>query len=200
VSAALPRQTRAGLYRLCADLLTHEVDGPRLEGLRELADVLSPAEPALGEWLARADEPALAALRAEFARLFLLPKGVSPRACAWLDAEGGRAADALAALAHRAMEALDLHQTRDRGALAGDHLGLLYAVTAAALASDVPERVRVGEHLEAQAFDCWVPVFADALVRSSREPLYRALGRTVAGLHPPGARLSPDPPRRSPRA
>ena len=179
----LPRASRAALYRLCADLLTHELDAARLRDLREVSAVLVRVEPELGEWLATADAAALRALREEFARLFLLPRGVSPYASAWLDGDSQVLATQIATLVHRAMAALELEQTRVAGSLSLDHLGLLYAVASTALDSDVPERVRVGEHVEREALGPWVLAFADALAKRAEAPIYRALGRLIREIH-----------------
>ena len=183
MSDPLPRESRAALYRLCADLLTHEVDEPRLRDLREVSALLVHLEPELGDWLAGADGPALEEVRVEFSRLFLLPRGVSPHAGAWLEGEAEAQATQIATLVHRAMAALELRQTEIAGSLSLDHLGLLYAVAGAALDSTVPERARIGEHVEREALGAWVLAFADALTKRARAPLYRALGRLIRELH-----------------
>ncbi|MDJ0849762.1 MAG: molecular chaperone TorD family protein [Myxococcota bacterium] len=183
MSEPLPRASRASLYRLCADLLTHELDAPRLRDLRELSAVLVPLEPELEAWLAGADEPALRALRSEFSRLFLLPRGVAPYASAWLEGDAQALATQIATLVHRAMAALDLQQTEIAGSLSLDHLGLLYAVAGAALDSSEPARVRIGKHVEREALGEWVLVFADALTKRAEAPVYRALGRLIREIH-----------------
>ncbi len=183
MSEPLPRASRAALYRLCADLLTHELDEARLRDLREVSAVLVRLEPELEEWLAEADEAALRALRAEFSRLFLLPRGVSPFASAWLEGDSAALTTQIATLVHRAMAALELQQTRTAGSLSLDHLGLLYAVAGAALDSNVPERVRIGEHVEREALGAWVLAFADALTKRAEAPIYRALGRLIREIH-----------------
>ena len=178
----LPRAARAALYRLFADLLTHEVDRPRLAALREVGAVLERAAPELCPWLEKADDRALLALRVEFARLFLTPKGVPPQASAWLGDDAAGSADGVARLTHRTMAALELEQTRHAGSLPLDHLGLLYAVASDALTSPVPERRALGEHIEQETLGPWVCAFARSLGRS-REPLYRALGQAMCELH-----------------
>ena len=180
---ALPRRSRAALYRLCADLLTHEVDAARLQAIEGFSAVLGRAEPGLGPWLETADDRALAALREEFARLFLLPRGVSPRAGVWLSGGPEHTETRLATLVHRAMAALELEQTSLDGTLAADHLALLYSISGDALASDVPARVRIGEHVEREALGDWIVAFGRALEARSREPLYRALGKLLQALH-----------------
>ncbi len=183
VSEPLPRESRAALYRLCADLLTHELDEARLRDLREVSAVLVRLEPELGEWLAEADEAALEEVRVEFSRLFLLPRGVSPHASAWLEGGGEAQSTQIATLVHRAMAALELEQTEIAGSLSLDHLGLLYAVVGAALDSTVPERTRIGEHVEREALGPWVLAFADALTKRAEASIYRALGRLIRELH-----------------
>ncbi len=183
VSEPLPRASRAALYRLCADLLTHELDEPRLRDLRDVAALLVRLEPELQDWLAGADEAALEAVRVEFSRLFLLPRGVFPFASAWLEGDCEAQATQIATLVHRAMAALELEQTEVVGALSLDHLGLLYAVVGAALDSGATERARIGELVEREALGAWVLAFADALTKRARAPIYRALGRLIREIH-----------------
>lgn len=183
LSDALPHAARAGLYRLCADLLSREVELARLGDLHALNEALASTESDLGAWFESADEKAVGALRVEFARLFLLPGGVSPHASAWLEGEQEMIAGQIAALTYRAMAALDLEQTEPVGALSLDHLGLLYSVASHALDSKVPERVAVGEHVEREALGDWVVAFGTALAQQSREPLYRALGSLIREMH-----------------
>ena len=176
----LPRDARAALYALLAELLTREIDAARLDALRPFADVLAAAEPEVGDWIRGAGEPELAELRVEFARLFVLPGGVPAQASAWLEDAAEPLADRIAALVHRAMSALELEQTGSVGRLPYDHLGLIFAVAGSGLATDVPERAHLGERVEREALGDWVHDFAEALTRQSRAPIYRALGRILA--------------------
>jgi len=178
--APLPRDARAALYALFAELLTRELDAARLEALRPFADALAAAEPELGDWIRRAGAPELAELRSEFARLFVLPGGVPAQASAWLENAEEPLAGQIATLVHRAMSALELEQTGNVGHLALDHLGLIFAVASAGLTTDVPERAQLGERVEREALGEWVGDFADALTRQSRAPIYRAAGRIIA--------------------
>jgi TorA maturation chaperone TorD len=177
---ALPRTTRAQLYRLFSRLLTEELEEGHVEQLRGQAGLFGEADPELGSWLEEASPETLIALRSEFARLFLLPKGVAPVASAWLVDEDEPLAAQLASLTHRCMTALELEQTEQFGALSLDHLGLLYAVAGEALDSPVEERVDLGEHFEREALGPWVQSFARALESKSKAPLYRALARAIA--------------------
>jgi TorA maturation chaperone TorD len=177
--ANLPRDARAALYALFAELLTRELDAARLEALRPFADALTAAEPELGDWIRRAGEPELAELRSEFARLFVLPGGVPPQASAWLENAEEPLAGQIATLVHCAMSALELEQTGSVGHLSLDHLGLIFAVASAGLATDVPERAQLGERVEREALGAWVTNFADALTRQSQAPIYRAAGRII---------------------
>ena len=189
---ALPRATRAQLYRLFSRLLTAELEEENLVQLRDQNTLFGELDPELGSWLEEVNPATLVALRSEFARLFLLPKGVAPLASAWLIDEEEPLARGLASLTHRCMAALELEQSGQFGALALDHLGLLYAVASEALDSQVEERFALGEHFEREALGPWVQSFARALESRSTEPLYRALARAIAltqALSPPaGAR------------
>jgi len=177
---ALPRSTRAQLYRLFSKLLTIELGEAQLAQLRQQAGLLGEADPELGSWLGNASPETLVSLRSEFARLFLLPKGVNPRASTWLADEEEPLAAQLTALTHRCMAALELEQTGRFGSLALDHLGLLYAVASEALDSPNEERAELGEHFEREALGPWVQSFARALEAKSTAPLYRALARAIA--------------------
>ena len=180
--ANLPRNARAALYALLAELLTQELDASRLEALRPFADVLATAEPELGDWIRRAGEQELAELRSEFARLFLLPGGVPPQASAWLENEEEPRAGQIATLVHRAMSALELEQTGSLGLLPFDHLGLIFAVASKGLASSVMERAQIGEHVEREALGEWVIQFSDVLSRQSQAPIYRVAGRIIMNV------------------
>jgi TorA maturation chaperone TorD len=178
--SALPRTTRARLYRLFSRLLTEELEESHVEQLRHQAGLFGEADPELGSWLEEATPETLVALRSEFARLFLLPKGVAPLASAWLIDEDEPLAAQLASLTHRCMAALELEQTERFGALALDHLGLIYAVAGEALDSPTEERADLGEHFEREALGPWVQSFARALESKSKAPLYRALARAIS--------------------
>ena len=169
---------RAILYRLFAQLLTEEPDAALLEllGRAGIVEVLDQADPGLATWLPEAD---VAALRIEFARLFLLPRGAAPYASAWIEGERDRLVEQLAAFTHRAMAALDMTQTRAQGQLSLDHLGLLLAITAEALTE--PE---LGAHIERQLLGPWVHRFAAALMAQAESPLYRAAGRLISTTVP----------------
>lgn len=167
----IPSADRATLYRLLAQLLTRAPDEEMFAVLREPAvrAVFEEVEPALrGGFRAEIlpDE------RTEFARLFLLPRGVAPYASAWLVGDRERLAAQLAAFTHQLMEALDVHQTGVEGNLSLDHLGLLLAVAAEAL--DRPQTVALGVHMETQLLGAWVDRFAEALIARTTRPLYRA--------------------------
>ncbi|MBW2498817.1 MAG: molecular chaperone TorD family protein [Deltaproteobacteria bacterium] len=189
---ALPRTTRAQLYCLFSRLLTVELEEAQLAELRHQATLFGELDPELASWLEEASPATLASLRSEFARLFLLPKGVAPLASAWLIDEEEPLARQLASLTHHCMAALELEQTGRFGALSLDHLGLLYAVASEALDSQIEERFELGEHFEREALGPWIQSFARALESRSTEPLYRALARAIAltqALSPPaGAR------------
>ena len=183
MSPALLARDRAALYGLCADLLSRPVDRDRLGALENFYAPLIQLEPGLDAWIKSRDPDKLTKLSVEYSRLFLLPKGVSPHARSWFVSESGTTGDQIAALVHQTMDVLELKQTDRDGNLAFDHLGLLYGVASAALASDIPERIAIGEHFEQQMFQTWVKPFAKALIDQSQEPLYRALGELICELH-----------------
>lgn len=180
----LPREARAQLYDVCAGLLLREVDARVLADLRSDTKAWAAIEPSLAAWLGTATDRDLSALRAEYARLFLLPRGLSPQASAWLDAEPGGDADRIATLTHHALDALSLSRGGEAGVLPLDHLGLILGLVADSLASPEARRAEIGEALErgALAPGGWMARFGQALEARTEAPLYRALGRVTASL------------------
>ena len=172
---------RAVLYRLFARMLTAEPDAELIATLKDSSvyPILLQSDPSLAAALCVAEVPAM---RAEFARIFLLPRGVPPYASAWIEGDRERLAEQLAALTHRSMDALDMTQTRAVGHLSLDHLGLIFAVIAEALTT--PRAAELGVHLEQQLLGSWVSGFAAALHRDTRSPLYRVLADLILAIAP----------------
>ncbi|HBP21239.1 MAG TPA: hypothetical protein DEA08_26060 [Planctomycetes bacterium] len=185
----LPATELALVYRLCGRLLLREVDAPALELLRQppVRATLERAAPGAAAALDAWDDEAQ---REEFTRLFLLPEGVSPRASAWLPRER----DTLGAGVARVSEALlaELGRSPDQlpgvGRLPRDHGALLLELAALALERD-PRR---GASFVKESLAPWLGVCGRELERTSRSPLYRALGVLLATLHPRPLPLCPE--------
>ena len=173
---------RAAIYRLVSALLLHEVEGPLLALLRQpaVSATLEAAQPGVHDCLTGWNEAAQEAHAEEFTRLFLLPKGVPPRASAWLPQER----DTLGAGIAREVTALLQELGREQNGLGGgrlpeDHGALLFELAACALEA-LPAR---GEAFSCAVLEPWVGAFGAGLTANASSPLYRALGSLLAGLH-----------------
>ena len=174
---------RGAICGLLARIFLKEVDADFVASLArpEIADVFEALEPGFrphleGAWdESRNDEEA-----AEYARLFLLPGGVTPFAAGWTDGdEGAVRAD----LGQRigAVHALLAVEPADfgYGNVPADHVGMLLALVALAWERDASGGI--AERAEALLAP-WAPRFARRLQRESESPLYRGAGRLLETL------------------
>ncbi len=174
---------RAPIDFLLARLLLEELDAPLVDGLRrrEVMTVLKTAEPGIDTYLEgwEIDDRATAS-REEFARLFLLPGGVTPRASAWESGQGC-ASD----LVNHAMLDLGRRVTTESrvGNVPIDHLGFVLDLAASAATSADSEDRKTGDRLYTHALGDWVVRFADALQSKAQTPVYRCVGRLVRLLN-----------------
>lgn len=195
-SGMLELTARAPIYDWLARLLIAEVDDEAWSALRDapVRRVLAQLAPALDGALAVDFTPEDCESHAEeYARLFLLPNGVSPFASSWLDGEGApeRTRDELAVLVESGFASLG-RAPRDTGAwgrVPRDHVALILDLVAQASSlaeqsKDVTDR-ELAEHLDSQLIGSWIVRFARALGDESRLPLYRSLGRLLDQLHRP---------------
>ncbi len=121
-----------------------------------------------GTW----DGAALAELAAEFARLFLLPGGVSPYGASWLQGDEG------AVPAHLEGEIASLYDELairphdfGLGNVPSDHIGMLLSLTAVALSVDVEGDLAA--RCDA-LLDPWAGSFGANVLAATDAPLYRA--------------------------
>ena len=183
----LPRDDASALHLLLANLFLREADADLLAQLAkpDIADVLELLEPGSRAWLQDTtwDEPALDELASEYARLFLLPGGVSPYAVAWMDGEEGNIRARLGDEIGSVMEALRVRPAEmGLGNVPSDHIGMLLALTAVALQT---EEAPAGGGLVGRIHDlmrAWAPAFADGLHEKADTPLYRAAARLLQQL------------------
>jgi TorA maturation chaperone TorD len=170
---------RADVYRMLSRLFLEEVDGPALAALR--------GWPAFAEALPEtgADDALLGALRAEYARLFLL--NAYPYESVYVDPDmmlGGEVAAAVeAACAEAGFDPRALPR-----AGAADHVGAELALAGALSAGEaaggaaaarwrVVRRRFLERHLAA-----FLPALAHAMARDARHRFYRALAGLAVGF------------------
>ena len=185
----LPRDDLAAVHLLLASLFLREADAPLLAQLAtpDIADVLDLLEPGARAYLQETDwsEAARDELAAEYARLFLLPKGVSPYAVSWLPGEEGavraRLGDEIGALqAALRVRPADL----GLGNVPADHIGMLLALAAVALERETaPADGGLAARVHA-LLGAWAPQFAASLLEGTGNPLYRAAARLLQELLP----------------
>ncbi len=174
---------RAPIFRWLARLLVVEVDATLWSELRSepQRSIWSRLDPALAVQLAHPlDADREAALQEEFARLFLLPGGVSPVAHRWLEGDPVANRERVLGLAREALQRLDRApiQAEPWGRLPLDHGALLLELVATA--ADI--QADLAAELERTLLEPWLPAFGASLAEEAREPVYRAAGRLVAGL------------------
>ncbi|WP_279244632.1 TorD/DmsD family molecular chaperone [Candidatus Litorirhabdus singularis] len=179
---------RAPIYAWLARLLVCEIDAEAWRQLGTARDVLVQLEPALADELAGQLTPSRCEdLAEEFARLFLLPNGVSPFASSWIAENQASESirDEISMMVGQGLLALG-HQAVHRepwGRLPQDHVAVLLDLVASAQLSNDATANEIAGHLDQQLLGAWLLAFGSALAQSSREPLYRALGQLTVELH-----------------
>lgn len=183
---------RAPIYAWLARPLIGEVDAELWRELQRepFRTLLLRLEPSLEEGFGHAlSEASRNAHAEEFARLFLLPNGVSPFASSWLDGSGlpERGRDELTALVESGYAGFG-RSPDDAGAwgrVPRDHVAMILDLVALAEFSSDRDDAEIAAHLDNQLVGDWIDRFARALAENARLPLYRALGRLLAELHAP---------------
>lgn len=174
----------ADTLTLFGALLTRELDPPLLAVLAdpEVRDGFERAAPGAAAAITRPrDEADVEADAAEYARLFVVPGGVSPRASAWLASavDGGPAAIGARVRAYE--DALGAERSEELRSLPDDHAALGLLLTAAALRGDEGSRAAARQLFE-ELLVPWLLAFGEALEAAARDPVYRALGALLAAL------------------
>jgi putative dimethyl sulfoxide reductase chaperone len=177
MSDASPAAARADTYRLLARLCLAEVDARLLAALRQTAE--------FGPSLVGEDEALLAALRAEYARLFLL--NAVPYESVYVDEQMmlNTAATALVVAAYREGGYSPAGQVG-----APDHVGLelafvghLAAVEAAVLSGGDTDGLARQRTLQRRFLTDhlgrWAPIWATAVQRLARHAFYAALAEVA---------------------
>ena len=163
---------QAPIDLLVSRVLLVELDTELVDVLRqpEIQRVLEAVEPGVGTalqrpWTAAREDAA----REEYARLFLLPKGVPPFASAWIEGEREELGAQLTTFISRLMTVLDREiEHGHQGNLPLDHLGLLLELSGTAALDEHPTHQRAAAHLQAEALGPWVGQFGRALQRNAR--------------------------------
>jgi TorA maturation chaperone TorD len=188
------RVARARLLEVCSRLLLSEVDAKCLTALRDpaLRTPLAQLEATLPDWLGRDpwsahrfDEAA-----ADFCELFVLSPGTSPCASAWLGDEPARIGAAFNTHVEHWCGALGLAiSNAPLGRVPRDHVAVLLGLYAhATLKADEASSALAAEIYDS-ALAPWIPRFARAVLKKTRNPLYRAVARLLDQLlEDPGCR------------
>ena len=197
--STLALEHRAPIYSWLSRLLVREIQPSDWEALRSqpIRSILVRLEPnlatELGRDLCKANREEL---DEEFARLFLLPGGVSPFATHWIAStskeQQEKTRDEISVLVERSLAAIGRSPIHDEpwGRIPKDHIAVLFDLIAEAEASsDVRDR-EVAAHLDRELLGEWIASFGNALEEQARNPLYRALGGVVVALHSPAPGLS----------
>ena len=175
---------RGALHALLSRLFLKELDAPLLRELTRpaIADVLEVLEPGFSAYVAAAvwDAERFEEEAAEYARLFLLPRGVSPYAAAWMQGDEGAIRADLEERITNLYEVLRVRPTDfGLGNVPSDHVGMLLALTAAAEATDASGDLTA---CCLALLAPWAPGFAARVADESHSPLYRAAGRLLGEL------------------
>jgi TorA maturation chaperone TorD len=186
-SMDLPREDLSAVHLLLANLFLREADEGLLTQLAqpEIADVLDLLEPGAAAYLqeTRWNAAALDELAAEYARLFLLPKGVSPYAVAWIGGEEGATRARLGEEIGVLHEALRVRPTDfGVGNVPADHIGMLLALSAVALQTEsTPTEGGLAARVRT-LLRPWASQFSAALVEGTENPLYRSAARLLEAV------------------
>lgn len=185
---------RAPIYAWLAIRFSREIDAVAWAELRSepLRSILVQLEPALAQPLSLPLSMETEEMLAEeFARLFLLPNGVSPLATPWVASMSGRepslVRDDLTAIVRNGFEALGRKPSgaEPGGRLPLDHVALLFdlvAVSAVQGSMDSSD-LAIAHHLDRELMNEWLVPFGESLTSKARHPLYGALGQLIADLH-----------------
>ena len=187
-AAPLSARERAPFYAVASRLLLAEIDAAayQLVASTPLRAWVAGDDTNHGAWLDEGwSDGREAALREEYARLFLLPDGTPPFASAWLEGER----EALGAQMHgfvtAALEALgrEIRVAEPWGRIPLDHVGLLLDLVVVACAEESERGDEIAEHICREALGAWVAGFGTAVAARAQQPVYVGLGRLLRDLH-----------------
>ncbi len=169
----------APLYAFLSRLFALEIDRAWVSEIpAEAAALLDRLEPGTAAWLADFDDEVQESCAEEYARLFILPKGISLRAAAWLPGELATVGAEVSRWTQHYLDVLHLEvMAGPYGRLPLDHISLLLH-----LAGTADEAV--GEELIERQIAPLVGRFGQRLAEHAQSPLYRAAGTLLQTLHP----------------
>ncbi len=167
----------SSLYRLIGQCLISELDAPAIEMLRstQIASVLEKLEPDFEayvkrDWTAKDFEDAAV----EYCGLFVLPGGAPLRASSWI--AGSEVEHTLVAGVEHVLMSFELSIDQLAvGNLSKDNIGLLLFLAAHLFEVDASEQSRFGHDFVTNFVLPWAPVFSEALLAKSHNPVYRAM-------------------------
>jgi len=180
----MPDQDVGAIYALLSRVFLKETDAALLHELArdEIAQIGESLAPGFRARIAppHDDEARLEEEATEYARLFLLPGGVSPYAAGWMAGEEGAIRADLEERISNLYEVLRLRPADfGLGNVPSDHVGMLLALTAAAYgiepSGDLANRCRA-------LLKPWGATFGETLATTTESPLYRAAGRLLVIL------------------
>lgn len=180
----LPRKELSVVDLLLARIFLKEVDAELLGELArpEVAEVMEQLEPGFTAYVRGRDwdDAALQELAAEYARLFLLPEGVSPFAVKWMQGEEGAVRARLEDQISILYESLRVKPVDfGLGNVPADHIGMLLALTSVALETEpAPKAGGLAARSQALIAD-WAPNFAAEMLEKTENPLYRAAAKLL---------------------
>jgi len=168
-------QELGAVYALLSRVFLKEADAELMHELARpaIAEVLEALEPGFSAHIqppwdaARLEEAA-----SEYARLFLLPGGVTPYAAGWMQGEEGAIRADLEEKIATLYDALRVRPADfGLGNVPSDHIGMLLALTSVALQVDASGGLAARSRA---LLDDWAPRFADRVHAASEDRLYRA--------------------------
>lgn len=180
---------RAPIYAWLAERLAREIDGEcwRQVGDEPLRSTLGRLEPNLvteldQEFTAERQET----LEEEYARLFLLPGGVSPLASSWVASTDDRES-ARQRITHwidgvYAALGREPRRVEPWGKLPLDHLAVVLDLVAVAATSGDQSDLEVANLLHDDLLSPALVGFGAALVHEARTPIYRSIGALITSL------------------
>lgn len=184
---SLDLPTRAPIYGWLAQRLAREISPEDWHLLRNepLRSILGRLDFELAAELEEDLTPeARDALAEEFARLFLLPRGVPPLASHWVATRDRREAERrkIAGFVEGGLLALGRKplNVEPWGKLPFEHLAVVLDLVSVAAAGADPEDRRLGGNLEQELLVPALRGFGAALSRESKTPLYRAIGLLIS--------------------
>jgi TorA maturation chaperone TorD len=183
-------KARAPIYAWLAERVAREFECKSWKQMSRdpLRSILVKLEPSLEDALAEDLTPARKeAVDEEFARLFLLPGGVSPLASNWVSPQNDResARAKITQWIEASFTALGRQPRRVKpwGKLPLDHLSVVLDLVAFSSISDRAADHEIAESLESDLLIPALSEFGPSLMNQAHAPIYRAIGALIVSLN-----------------